>query len=163
MTQESAHIQVRWRDGSNLLVPELLERQSSYIHMSCRRGNLLCRIRTKFHGLVLRSSANSMVDSVINTYIAEYSLEENHYLRTVVYNGVWWYGGGIRKLESIHKNSKLLRVLSINGGISNRLPKKIGNLVHLTYLSLVLDKIEELPESIRNLRNLIYFVYPTIL
>ncbi|KAL8162164.1 hypothetical protein V2J09_013653, partial [Rumex salicifolius] len=58
----------------------------------------------------------------------EYSLEENHYLRTVVYNGKWVVGG-IRKLESIHKNSKLLRVLSINEGVNNRLPKKIGNLL----------------------------------
>ncbi|KAL8162181.1 hypothetical protein V2J09_013670 [Rumex salicifolius] len=88
----------------------------------------------------------------------EYSLEENHHLRTVVYNGEW-LGGGISKLESIHKNSKLLRVLSIN--VYTRLPKKIGNLVHLTYLSLVRDIVVErfeLPESIRNLRNLIYFV-----
>ncbi|KAL8162169.1 hypothetical protein V2J09_013658 [Rumex salicifolius] len=85
---------------------------------------------------------------------SEYSLEENHYLRTV---GVW-DEGGIRNLESIHKNSKLLRVLSINRGAINRLPKKIGNLVHLTYLSLVHTRIVELPESIRNLRNLIYFV-----
>ncbi|KAL8152294.1 hypothetical protein V2J09_010054 [Rumex salicifolius] len=115
---------------------------------------------TEYHFFEIVTSTHSHVERLpkarrLSILSREYSLEENNHLRTV---GVW-EKGGIRNLESIHKNSKLLRVLSIYFDLHTRLPKKIGNLVHLTYLEIYVNvfysRIVELPESIRNLRNLI--------
>ncbi|KAL8162166.1 hypothetical protein V2J09_013655, partial [Rumex salicifolius] len=144
--------QVTWRNHQNQI-------ESLRLHDLMRE--FCIKKATEYQFFEIVTSTHSHVERLpkarrLSISSREYSLEENHYLRTVVYNVVW-YGGGLRKLESIHKNSKLLRVLSINSGAINRLPKKIGNLVHLTYLC-VDTRINELPESIRNLRNLIYFV-----
>ncbi|KAL8162135.1 LOW QUALITY PROTEIN: hypothetical protein V2J09_013624 [Rumex salicifolius] len=45
------------------------------------------------------------------------------------------------------------------GAMIPKFPKDMGNLIHLTYLSVVDTEIRELPASIRNLRNLMYLQY----
>ncbi|KAL8162137.1 hypothetical protein V2J09_013626 [Rumex salicifolius] len=47
----------------------------------------------------------------------------------------------------------------MNDCANDELPKEIGHLVHLTYLYLDNTSIRELPESIRNLRNLLYLKF----
>ncbi|XP_050209788.1 putative disease resistance protein At1g50180 isoform X2 [Mercurialis annua] len=87
------------------------------------------------------------------------SIRNHHTLRSLLYfydsgNGYWqrfW------KLSAATFDSlKLLRVLdlegvNINGG---KLPKDIGNLIHLRFLSLRNSKVLHLPPSIGNLRRL---------
>ena len=56
----------------------------------------------------------------------------------------------MRKLDL--KNFKLLRVLSLEGlSLEEKLPRAIGNLIHLKYLSLKYAKLLCFPSSIRNL------------
>lgn len=59
-------------------------------------------------------------------------------------------------LKSVFKKCRLLRVLNLEGiqGQIGKLPKEIGYLIHLRFLSLRNTKIDELPESIGNLRCL---------
>ena len=62
---------------------------------------------------------------------------------------------GQKGLDSLIQGSKLLTVLDLSGlGGINELPKKIGKLIHLKYLSLRDSKIARLPKSIGKLVNL---------
>ncbi|KAL8162136.1 hypothetical protein V2J09_013625 [Rumex salicifolius] len=63
------------------------------------------------------------------------------------------------KLKSIHKQFKLLRVLTISGCANGVMVQEMGKLIHLTYLSLVCTGVMELPNSITKLRNLVCFEY----
>lgn len=61
-----------------------------------------------------------------------------------------------RIMKSVFKNFKLLRVLDLEGlhGQGGKLPKEIGYLIHLRFLSLRNTDIDELPPTIGNLRCL---------
>lgn len=59
-------------------------------------------------------------------------------------------------MKSFFKKCRLLRVLNLEGiqGLGGKLPKEIGYLIHLRFLSLRNTKIDELPTSIGNLKCL---------
>lgn len=59
-------------------------------------------------------------------------------------------------MKSVFKKCKLLRVLNLEGiqGQIGKLPKEIGYLIHLRFLSLRNTKIDELPTSIGSLKCL---------
>ncbi|KAJ1439849.1 P-loop containing nucleoside triphosphate hydrolase [Sesbania bispinosa] len=59
-------------------------------------------------------------------------------------------------MKSVFKKCRLLRVLNLEGiqGQIGKLPKEIGYLIHLRFLSLRNTKIDELPTSIGNLKCL---------
>ncbi|KAI9123273.1 hypothetical protein K1719_006162 [Acacia pycnantha] len=59
-------------------------------------------------------------------------------------------------MKSVFNNFKLLRVLDLEGlhGQGGKLPKEIGHLIHLRFLSLRNTDIDELPPTIGNLRYL---------
>ncbi|KAJ6355038.1 hypothetical protein OIU77_005600 [Salix suchowensis] len=59
-------------------------------------------------------------------------------------------------IKSVFKNFKLIRVLDLEGIQSHggKLPKEIGSLIHLRFLSLRDTDIDELPNTIGNLRYL---------
>ncbi|XP_028751399.1 putative disease resistance protein At1g50180 [Neltuma alba] len=61
-----------------------------------------------------------------------------------------------RIMKSVFNNFKLLRVLDLEGlrGQGGKLPKEIGYLIHLRFLSLRNTDIDELPPTIGNLRCL---------
>ncbi|GAU51546.1 hypothetical protein TSUD_414090 [Trifolium subterraneum] len=61
-----------------------------------------------------------------------------------------------RLMKSVFKKCKLLRVLNLEGiqCQMGKLPKEIGYLIHLRFLSLRNTKIDELPNSIGNLKCL---------
>lgn len=61
-----------------------------------------------------------------------------------------------RITKSVFKNFRLLRVLDLEGlqGQGGKLPKEIGLLIHLRFLSLRNTDIDELPPTIANLRCL---------
>ncbi|XP_045789630.1 putative disease resistance protein At1g50180 [Trifolium pratense] len=61
-----------------------------------------------------------------------------------------------RSMKSVFKKCKLLRVLNLEGiqCQMGKLPKEIGYLIHLRFLSLRNTKIDELPNSIGNLKCL---------
>ncbi|XP_060973019.1 disease resistance protein RPM1 [Cannabis sativa] len=57
-------------------------------------------------------------------------------------------------LIALFKNLKLLKVLDIDDGTLDYLPKEVGKLFHLRLLDLSFSKIKVLPESIGQLHNL---------
>ncbi|QCE13501.1 putative disease resistance protein At1g50180 [Vigna unguiculata] len=59
-------------------------------------------------------------------------------------------------MKPFFKKCRLLRVLNLEGmqGLGGKLPKEIGYLIHLRFLSLRNTKIDELPASIGNLKCL---------
>ena len=84
---------------------------------------------------------------------ANLNVENGMHLRSLLIfypptkNSVHWM---MRKLDL--KNFKLLRVLSLEGlSLEEKLPRAIGNLIHLKYLSLKYAKLLCFPSSIRNL------------
>ena len=57
-------------------------------------------------------------------------------------------------LRNVFHNAKLLRVLDLKNTQLKSLPDEVGKLVHLRYLGVTRSKLNELPESISNFRNL---------
>ncbi|XP_019055745.1 PREDICTED: putative disease resistance protein At1g50180 [Nelumbo nucifera] len=58
------------------------------------------------------------------------------------------------QLKLVFRRFKSLQVLDLEGVYVRRLPREVGNLVHLKYLGLRNTNIEKLPKSIGNLWNL---------
>ncbi|XP_057430343.1 putative disease resistance protein At1g50180 [Lotus japonicus] len=85
------------------------------------------------------------------------NLKGHHHLRSLLcYNEKTTRLSEWSLVKKVFKKCRLLRVLNLEGiqGQIGKLPKEIGYLIHLRFLSLRNTKIDELPPSIGNLKCL---------
>ena len=64
-------------------------------------------------------------------------------------------------LTTCFVNFKLMKIMDFEGAPINHIPKEVGNLFHLRYLSLRDTKVQVLPKSIGKLQNLRVFGFET--
>lgn len=96
------------------------------------------------------------LDHDINRFFSSQFKSQHHLRSLICFHEKTGQLSEWRKMKSVFNNFRLLRVLDLEGlqGHGGKLPKEVGHLIHLRFLSLRNTDIDELPPTIGNLRCL---------
>ncbi|PRQ59898.1 putative P-loop containing nucleoside triphosphate hydrolase, leucine-rich repeat domain, L [Rosa chinensis] len=92
------------------------------------------------------------IDSSLSDALGSKSIEQSHIRSVFTFNQDEWPNYSF--LNTISANFKLLKVLDFADAPIQHLPKYVGSLYYLRYLSLRNTKVKLLPKSIAKLQNL---------
>jgi len=125
----------------DLLREVIIRKMKDLTFCHCVHENSESIVVGKTRRLSIATSPNNVLKSTDNSHFRAIHVFEK--------------GGSLEHfMGKLCSQSRILKVLDIQGTSLNHIPKNLGNLFHLRYINLRKTKVEALPKSVGELQNL---------